>query len=612
MLALISLAMPAYARRRARDTLDIQNKVRVKRIVFTGVKSIPRWQLRGQMTLARRFFKRRPAYSKRKLRNDIQTLQYFYRQYGFLKSVVETDSVVVDSTRPLRTKAFIFIGVNEGPRTRVNAIDIAGAQAFENRYLRRYIQSTRTDRPLIIPLIEQDRRAIQNRLGDDGYLEAKVEYEIALDSDSLLADVVFRITENEIIQVSDIEIQGTEKVRQRVVRRECAFDAGDTLGRKKMRATVDRLYKTGLFNLAAVRLSEPGDSGSDKATGLRTATVIVEEKDFFGFEIGAGFHTYEMVRGTGQISYGNLFGLGHSVRLHGKMSFVVRKAELGLTIPWIVSLPVNLDASASYRYQREPSYEGTFGETRVGFSGRIVDPLTWYVQHRFEDVNLRKSVDTASLSDTIPDKNTNSVLTGLAWDIRDDILEPKKGMYATADFEFSGIGGTRVNQYNKVQLGLRGYTTFGTPLTFASAVRAGAADPYGGDSTIPIQERFFAGGPSVLRGFWYNKAGPLNDSLAPTGGNAYVTINVLEIRFPVFRMISGAAFFDAGNVWYFKAGSLRKTAAMIDFKDLRYNAGLGVRVKLPVGIIRLDGGLKLDRRADEPVGAIHLDMGQAF
>jgi outer membrane protein assembly factor BamA len=87
---------------------------------------------------------------------------------------------------------------------------------------------------------------------------------------------------------------------------------------------------------------------------------------------------------------------------------------------------------------------------------------------------------------------------------------------------------------------------------------------------------------------------------------------VLEVRYPVYRAVKGVVFFDAGNLWYDNRGSLLKTLSIIDFSDMRFCIGAGLRVKLPIGTVRCDAGLLLNRRKGESAGAVHLDIGQAF
>ena len=94
----------------------------------------------------------------------------------------------------------------------------------------------------------------------------------------------------------------------------------------------------------------------------------------------------------------------------------------------------------------------------------------------------------------------------------------------------------------------------------------------------------------------------------PTGGNGLVVLNA-EMRVAAFSNLTGAVFFDAGNV-FLKATDL-------DLTNLRPSAGIGLRYRSPVGPIRVDWGFNLDRRELVPGrlergNVLHISLGQAF
>ena len=78
----------------------------------------------------------------------------------------------------------------------------------------------------------------------------------------------------------------------------------------------------------------------------------------------------------------------------------------------------------------------------------------------------------------------------------------------------------------------------------------------------------------------------------------------LELRFPVTGSVGGSMFVDGGNVW--PSWSDLSTA------EMRWGAGLGVRVETPMGPFRLEYGWKLDRREGESAGELFFSFGNPF
>ena len=136
-------------------------------------------------------------------------------------------------------------------------------------------------------------------------------------------------------------------------------------------------------------------------------------------------------------------------------------------------------------------------------------------------------------------------------------------------------------------------------MLWASAIRLGLASSL--DPRL-ITERFLAGGSYTIRGFKTDAVGP-QGPLGPIGGEATFVFNQ-EIRVPIYKWISGVAFYDAGNV-YLTAG---------DFNPfrLRHSVGFGLRVDSPFGIVRGDIGFNIFPRADESRYVLHFGIGQAF
>ena len=78
----------------------------------------------------------------------------------------------------------------------------------------------------------------------------------------------------------------------------------------------------------------------------------------------------------------------------------------------------------------------------------------------------------------------------------------------------------------------------------------------------------------------------------------------MEVRYPIYKKFGGTLFWDMGNVWstYEEANAFK----------LRQGAGIGLRYNSPLGIVRVDIGVKIDRKKDENAGEIYFTLGQIF
>ena len=150
------------------------------------------------------------------------------------------------------------------------------------------------------------------------------------------------------------------------------------------------------------------------------------------------------------------------------------------------------------------------------------------------------------------------------------------------------------------------YSWFDKKIVLELRTRAGLVDNYGDSDYVPVYERFYAGGAASIRGYRERSVSPsdpvTND---PIGGESMLIGNV-EVTFPVFKdIIKGAVFYDAGNVW----------EDIGDFASggYKYGAGVGVRVKTPIGPLKLDWGYPLKEiKGQEEKGRFYFSMSREF
>jgi len=119
---------------------------------------------------------------------------------------------------------------------------------------------------------------------------------------------------------------------------------------------------------------------------------------------------------------------------------------------------------------------------------------------------------------------------------------------------------------------------------------------------LPPDQRFYGGGSATVRGFRYQSIGPLFPDNSPIGGTA-IDAATVEFRQRLFGNFGAVAFVDAGQV----------SAKSMPFGGtLRVAAGIGGRYYTPIGPVRLDIAVPLNRPPGGDAFEIYIGLGQAF
>jgi len=347
------------------------------------------------------------------LEDDLDQLQLFYQNNGYLEAKVGKASVKVDSSD---MEARIHLTVSEGSRTTIDGISIFGNNVFSDETLLKKIGIKAGD-PLIKRKNNQATQTILRMYADKGYLDASVEPDVRVDSLKHLALIDFTIEEHRQYRIGQIRYKGLEITKNNVVRRELTFKSGQIVEYSKLLRSQRNLYLTGLFQSVFVRPVEPASGDSS----LKDVAVEVKESMPKEFSVALGYGSIDRLRGKLELFNTNLAGTARKIGGTTRLSFVNRSIEGQFTDPWTFGTPWRTDLNVSTEYKKEPGYEiyRTGGRVSVGRSFYKNSRVTFSYRH--ENAKLR-NVQVAEIPENI-DTRTRSLKQSVTLDSRDNLFD---------------------------------------------------------------------------------------------------------------------------------------------------------------------------------------------
>lgn len=574
-------------------------------------------------------------FDARMIKLDKILLTNFYKRNGFLDIFI-SDSISFTANRE---NVNIDLYVDEGRRYYYGGSRFSGTKDIPLSTLRAIFIELEKNTPFDESLITEAVKQVENTYYNSGKPFVNIDVNYAFEDDSLVF-VQIDITENQTVYINDIRYIGLDLVQEFLIRRELEIGKGQKYRRDALDKSQKNIYGTGLFKFVRFEL-EPQQDNPEQVT----LNILVEEKDAYwvGARIGLA---YEEVKSYGnkieftlQGGHRNLFGTARSVSLHLTPAFVFdfnnfqfKNVENRLMFrfvePWIAYTRTPGVLQLSYE-QHRPLNSGNFDLINSSFyvRNKISDDMeiSGTIAAKFVNRVSGQEIDSslAEIYDT--DKNNIYSLTAF-WknDDRKNIFFPTNSAYTDLSLTFSLSDGVdefsqpQRNQYFTFVSSWQLYQPYRPQVltfsrwdfTLASRLKVGAIFEPWENKAIPINDRFYAGGATTVRGYQERLLGPAaqtdeNGKISKAAGGKLLFLGNIEVRMPIVWLLVLETFIDSGNVW----------AELNDFSpaEIRFTAGAGLAVLTPLGPIRVDYGYKLTRRSIDPdPDAFHLGIYFAF
>lgn len=561
-------------------------KYKIKDITLEGVKVFKEKKIRKLMKTKKDTWITSGVFNEETFQKDLDRIQLFYQQEGYLDVKVSPDFEYDEQKR----KILVHILIEEGTHYVTGEIKIEGAKLFPESEIWQSLE--------MLPgttysqyYLANDMDRMRKYYFERGYVDARIVPDVQLNRSTGKVDITYRITEGDLYFVDKVIIRGNTKTKDNVIRRELRIRPGDKIDGEKIQKSTQRLENLDFFEEVTHDM-EPGSASNRKDLIFR-----VKEKRTGELSFGGGISSIDHFVGFAEISQKNfdLFhfprftGGGQKLAVRARVGTISQDFDVSFTEPYVLGkrISMTVDAYNSRRDNRNVDFDEDRLGTGVTFSRAFTDVFRLGTGYTLERVKLKNISDDAPK--VVRDFEGSNVLSRFrlfqTWDTRNNIINPSKGFNLSFEEELVGtfLGGDQ--DFYILQTNYTQYWTLFKKHVIEFKVRLGTAQDVGSSDTVPVFDRFYAGGLGTVRGFNYRRVGPIESGDA-VGGNTLGVVN-LEYTFPLpyIDILKGAAFVDVGQV---HAKSYR-----LDFGDFAISVGPGIKVKTPIGPLAFYYGLPI-------------------
>jgi len=588
--------------------VEEQRVVKIKHMFFEGSESYPDNKLFMLIITRRDTLITSGHFKKDVFEEDLEKLKAFYQSEGYLDVKVESEFEYYANGMD------ITIIIEEGKKYLVGNIFVMGNKIFAKDELGDVLK-LKKNKAFSQDGMKLDAIHIQEKYYINGYIMCRVYPEPVVNKDTGRIDITYSINENKLIYVNKVNVAGNTKTKDVVIRRELRTYPGESFNGEKIKRSKERLYNLGYFEEISFDTRETDDPAK------RDLVVNVKETKTGEFSFGGGYSSIDRLIGFASVSQKNFditnfptfTGGGQNLTLRGEFGFVRSNYLLSWTDPWIFGFPYSFGFDL-YRTTHDRERDAGYGweEERWGGNARLGKEFTDWLRsglvYKLDRVKISNLPDDI-ITDIREEEGTNflsSLQTYLTFDTRDNIYNPKRGTVITGTVE--DAGGVFLGDFDflKYTGKVSQYFSFMEQFVLELKVRGGLVHEYGDSERVPVYERFYAGGANSIRGYSERGVGPRDDNSGDATGGESIAIGNIELTFPVFKnLIKGAIFYDVGNVW--------EHSDEIGQGSYKYGAGLGVRVKTPIGPVKVDWGYPLKKiKHEEQKGRFYFSISHGF
>jgi len=573
-------------------TVDEGKNAGIRQIAFVGNEVFSSEELLNVMELKQPtwvgIFKGENRYSREKMQGDLESIESYYRDRGYIEFRIESTQI---SMTPDRKSVFITLNLLEGDKHVVDGVELVGdLDDIDPEQLKKLIIVEPGD-TFSSAMVTASEQRITNALSTSGYMFATASGVPDIKEDGQV-EVKFLVNTGKRAYVRRLTFFGNSVTQDHVLRREMRQMESGWASSSLIDLSKLRLERLGYFSDIAVET--PSVAGSDDEIDVH---ISLKEENTGSITFGFGYQKLAGLTLQAGIEKSNIAGSGKDLGFAINWNDFQKSILYTYTNPYFTSDGISRGISL---YVRDTDYGvynlnqfstqsiGTgavfgfpIGETRrLQFSARA--ELTDISDSRSQAADIRRFIENEGT------KFLNFKTEGVwANDSRNRAIFADRGHRQTLSVEASLPASDL--QFFKVQYDGELYIPLPHP-DFTVHLRStlGFGGVYGDTTTFPFYEHFFAGGFGSVRGYERSSLGPRSSSSTglinveglPYGGNVLTELSG-ELIFPLPFVdlpatLQTVYFIDGGNVFNTQCPPDNVNCFGPSVDELRFSTGFSV------------------------------------
>jgi len=493
-----------------------------------------------------------------------------------LQSIIDVgyfSNVGVDF-KPYKSGVQLIVKVEENPS--LAEVEFEGNQVVSDSKLKELL-GLAAGQIIDSNQIKKGIKKIEGYYGKEGYALARViKREVKEDGKLYL-----RIAEGEL---NKIVVEGTEKTKDYVVTREISINPGEIIKFSQLRKDLRKLHDMDYFKQV-----EPKFKRAKEDPTKINLIIQVEEKPSRSLAGGLTHSAGSGLAGLVEFKNKNLFGEGKKIGLDLEYGPERHRYEFNFSQDWTFDRPLSMDLGVYRKLDTTPDDEEVLkrgGNINLGYP--LVNDFRGYFGLDIEQTQEDTGWEPSHSLTLRTIRNTSN-----------QRFNPSQGSRVSLGVEKSGIFGGSKN-YTKYETDFRKYFSAGEAGSIAARLKLGTAD---GDD-LPSHERFFVTSRGGVRGYSSDHylAEDYDDRASFVGDS--IAVANLEYRHQLMDKLTLLTFLDAGR-------SFKSDIEFDELGNLHYSAGLGFRIKTPVGQLGADYGYAPEGDSGEKT-EFQITVGHSF